>query len=224
VVSGMNAEVYIKDMETPALFVNELKFGIKSGKVGLSAGNFAPGYYSNFSFTAMSSPQLKGKVKTPQPAPVGTVMSWMVSNAFDGNSIEKKYQLTAGDKQSLSWKKLACESTGLANLARLQGVTQNANTIFAKLIITSDREQVKKLTFGFSDAARVYCNDLAISGGTDIYASRDYRFLGTIGLFDEVFLPLKKGDNELLIAVAEGFGGWGIKAQFEDMDGITIKE
>lgn len=224
VVSGKNAEVYMKDMEIPALFVNELKSEIKSGKVGLSAGNFAPAYYSNFSFTAISSPQLKGKAKAPQPAPAGTVMSWMVSNAFDGKSLEKKYQLAASDKQQLSWTKLACESAGLANLARVQGVAENANTVFAKLIITSDSEQVKKLMYGFSDAARVYCNDLAISGGTDIYASRDYRFLGTIGLFDEVFLPLKKGDNELLMAVTENFGGWGIKAQFEDLEGIKIIE
>jgi len=224
VVSGKNAEVYIKDMETPALFVNELKREIKSGKVGLSAGNFAPACYSNFSFTAMNSPQLKGKAKEPQPAPAGTVMSWMVSNAFAGKFLEKKYQLTAGDKQSLSWKKLECENTGLANLARVQGVTENASTVFAKLIIASDSEQVKKLMFGFSDEVKVYCNDRVISGGSDVFLSRDYRFLGTIGLFDDVYLPLKTGDNELLMAVTENFGGWGIKAQFEDLEGIRIRE
>jgi len=224
VVSGKNAEVYIKDMETPALFVNEQKREIKSGNVGLSAGNFAPAYFSNFSFSAMNSPTLKGKAKAPQPAPTGTVMSWMISNAFAGKSLEKKYQLTASDKQQLSWKKLACESTGLANLARVQRVTENANTVFAKLIITSDSEQMKKLTFGFSDEVKVYFNDCLISSGSDIYQSMDYRFLGTIGLFDDVYLPLKKGDNELLMAVTENFGGWGIKAQFEDMEGIKIIE
>lgn len=52
---------------------------------------------------------------------------------------------------------------------------------------------------------------------------RDYRFLGTIGLFDEVYLPLKKGENELWLAVTESFGGWGIKALIEDLAGLTIK-
>jgi hypothetical protein len=46
--------------------------------------------------------------------------------------------------------------------------------------------------------------------GDHSYRSRDYRNLGTIGWFDGVVLPLKKGDNEIRIAVAEGFGGWGI--------------
>jgi hypothetical protein len=59
--------------------------------------------------------------------------------------------------------------------------------------------------------------------GADDYRSRDYRFLGTIGYFDELYLPLKKGENELIFAVSEDFGGWGIKALFEDPVGIRWK-
>ncbi len=93
-VSGKNAEVFIKDMETPVLFVNELKREIKPGKVGLYVGNFAPAHYSNFSFTAMNNPPMKGKAKATEAAPAGTVMSWMVSSAIGGKSLERKYQLT----------------------------------------------------------------------------------------------------------------------------------
>jgi hypothetical protein len=45
-----------------------------------------------------------------------------------------------------------------------------------------------------------------------------------VGLFDDLYLPLTKGDNELWMAVTENFGGWGIKAEFENMDAIRIKE
>ena len=224
VVSGKNAEVYIKDMETPALFVSEMKREIKSGAVGLSVGNVSPAYYSNFGFTAMTAPALKGKAKAPAPAAPGTLMSWMVSSAVDGKSLERKLQLTAADKQNLTWKKLACESTGLANLARLQGVAEGKNTVFARLVIQSEREQVKKVRFAFSDEVKVYFNDQLLYGGSDKYLSRDYRFLGTVGLFDELYLPLRKGDNELWMAVTENFGGWGIKAVIEDMGGINIRE
>jgi len=223
VVSGKNAEIYIKDMAVPALFVNELKHDTRAGRVGLSAGNFAPAHFSNFSFTMMDHPLLKGKSKLLEPAPSGTVTSWLVSAPFNEKSLEKKYQLTPADKAQLTWKAIASENSGTANLARLHGVSEGRNAVFAKLIINSDTEQVKKVRFGFSDAVKVYFNDRLIYGGKDIYRSRDYRFLGTIGLFDELYLPLRKGDNELLLAITENFGGWGVKGMFEDMSGISIK-
>ena len=62
------------------------------------------------------------------------------------------------------------------------------------------------------------------SGNPDaVHRSRDYRFLGSIGYWDTVFLPLAQGDNELVVAVSESFGGWGVQARFQDPTGITFK-
>lgn len=149
-------------------------------------------------------------------------MSWQVSDVIEGRSLDKKYQLTASDTSKLQWTKLDCEATGICNLARVHGLEGERNTVFAKLTVHSESEQIKPLAFGFSDVARVYLNGRLIYAGSDIYRSRDYRFLGTVGLFDELYLPLRKGDNELWVAVTESFGGWGIKAQFEDMQGIKL--
>jgi len=132
VVSGKNAEIYIEDMEKPALFVNELKRDTRSGRVGLSAGNFAPVHFSNFSY-ATNTPTLKGKAKTPEPMPAGTIMSWQISNAFGEKSLERKHQLTPADKEKLTWTTLNCEASGTANLARLQGLREGRNTVFARL-------------------------------------------------------------------------------------------
>lgn len=223
VVSGQNAEIYIKDMEKPVLLVNELKRGTRSGRVGLSAGNFAPAHFSNFSYNALNSPALKGQAKSPEPAPAGTVMSWQISSALEGKSLEKKYQLTSTEKEKLTWSRFNCEHNGTANLGRLQGLREGRNTVFARLTIQSESDQIKKIRFGFSDSVRVYFNDQLLFGGSDVYRSRDHRFLGTIGLFDELYLPLKKGDNELWLAITENFGGWGVKALIEDMSGISLK-
>ena len=35
-------------------------------------------------------------------------------------------------------------------------------------------------------------------------------------------LPLEAGENEVLIVMTEGFGGWEHQAQFEDMSGISL--
>ena len=47
--------------------------------------------------------------------------------------------------------------------------------------------------------------------------NRDYRFLGSIGWWDSVFLPLQAGRNELVVAVSEDLGGWGVQARFADV-------
>lgn len=97
------------------------------------------------------------------------------------------------------------------------------NTRFAKLIIESDRRQSKLMSFGYSDAAKVFVNGMLLYSGNNTYMSRDYRYLGTIGLFDAVVLPLEAGENEIMIAVSEAFGGWGVMAEFADLEGIEIK-
>jgi len=223
VVAGKQAEVYIMDMETPALFMPELKFEPASGQVGLSAGNFAPAHYSNFSFTSSDAPTLKGKAKPPKPAPKGLVVAWSVSSGFSEKNLQGKFQLSESDKAGLTWKKLECEATGIANLARLVAIGEQSNTTFARLIINSEREQIKEIKFGFSDRVRVYLNDRLLYGGTDQFLSRDYRFLGTVGLWDALYLPLRQGRNELWMAVSENFGGWGVVAAIEDMNGIQIQ-
>jgi membrane dipeptidase len=223
VVSGGRGEVYIDRSVEPVLFMHELKREVGAGQVGLKAG-FAPARFANFSYQNTDRPTLRGKPQDTEPAPPGTVMSWSVSGTLDEKSLEGKHQLSGADKDNLTWVSLESESTGLANLARVQGIEgEGKNTVFAKVVIVSEREQIKKLKLGFSDRVKVYLNDRLLYGGNNLYRSRDYRFLGTIGLFDEIYLPLKQGRNELWLAVSESFGGWGIKALFEDMDGIEIE-
>jgi hypothetical protein len=218
-VAGRRAEVYIDDMARPALVIDELKRGLAGGRVGLTAGNFAPGTFSNFSFTP-GTPALAGTPRPPEPAPAGSVLAWQVSPAFDGATLGTRIDTRA----RRSWTRLAVEDRGLANLARVQGVAEKQDTAFARVVVRSDREQVKRMQLGFSDAVRVYLGGRLLYAGSDGYRSRDYRFLGSIGLFDEVALPLRKGDNEVWLAVSEQFGGWGVMARFEDLAGIQLRD
>lgn len=118
---------------------------------------------------------------------------------------------------------MATEKTGLLNLSTGPAWSKENNTTFARLFIESDHAQIKPLQLGFSDRAKVYLNSQLLYSGHDEFQSRDYRFLGTIGYYDELYLPLKKGRNELWVAISEDFGGWGIKALIEDWTGIKIQ-
>ena len=80
------------------------------------------------------------------------------------------------------------------------------------------------MDFGYSDRIKVYLNDVILYSGNNNYRSRDYRYLGTIGFFDAVALPLKEGENTLIMGVSVNFGGWGLKARFTDMEGIQLKQ
>jgi hypothetical protein len=46
--------------------------------------------------------------------------------------------------------------------------------------------------------------------------------LGSIGWCDTVYLPLLTGDNDLVVAVSEDIGGWGVQARFPDATGISF--
>jgi hypothetical protein len=222
VVSGDQAEVYIGDLETPALFIDDLKRETTSGAVGLAVPNFGAARFADFRFETADKPKLKGRVERTRTAPTGTVMKWQVSDPFAEKTLEGSLEISPSHKDDLAWTALTSEPTGLANLSRVSVLTREANTVFAKVTVISDRAQSKTLTFGYSDRLRLFLNDRLLYTGNNGYRTRDYRYLGTIGFFDAVTVPLHKGRNELWFAVSESFGGWGLQAAFDDTDGLTI--
>jgi hypothetical protein len=222
VIAGDQGEVYINNSENPVLFMHDLKREMKAGTIGVKTLG-ENGRYANFSFTKTDNPTLKGKAKGEEKIEAGTIPSWQISNTFDEKQLENKLTLTDADFKNLNWQKLVAEKSGLANIATLATLKENQNTVFARVVIESDKAQVKKFTFGFSDRVKIYVNNQLVYSGTDEFMSRDYRFLGTMGYNDAIYLPLKKGKNELWLAVSEQMGGWGLKGKFENMEGIQVK-
>lgn len=220
IISGQSGEVYIMDMENPALVIYDMKRDLQRGKIGIEAGNFAPGRFADFQFTQIDSPVLKSRIIMPGDPVYGTVLSWEISNPFPEDQIRGKTIIEDGFIRGLNWTQLESENTGIANLARLSDLTQG-NTVLVRLMINAEEDLMKGFQIGYSDIAQVYVNNLILYTGQNIYQSRDYRFLGTIGYFDEVYLPLQRGINELIIAVTENFGGWGVMGKFRNTDRIA---
>jgi len=167
---------------------------------------------------------MQGRPGQPESLPDGCISSWWVSDVFPESTLEGRYVLAPEDLAGRSWSPLETERSGLANLARVQGIDLRRDTVFARKVLLSDREQIKRLDFGFSDRVRVYLNRRLLYRGDDTYQSRDYRFLGSIGYFDALYLSLVPGENELLMAVSEELGGWGIQAKFENLAGLTFQD
>ncbi len=218
---GLQAEIYVDDMQTPLIKVAELLNGWKSGKFGFVSEGL-PLRVANVQYTIKQGAN-PAALPVPANGTGGIVTQWQVSNVANRKMFEKLPQLTPETKKRFTWSTQTSEPSGTINLSRFVRLSDTTNAVVAKLTIESSKEQVKELSFGFSDFVTVYLNDKALYSGGDNFMSRDYRFLGTIGYFDKVFLPLKKGPNELWFVVSETFGGWGVKAKFENMDGIVLK-
>lgn len=217
VVSGRRAEIYIRNMEKPAMHLHDLKREVKAGKVGVIAGGaqFAPARFANFRVTPMTNITLESPPRAIEKMAPNTVAAWQISSAFEAKKLETVLRLSPKEKQNLTWDKLEVEPSGLANIARLRTPGDSTNAVFARLDIESEKDHIRKFDLAFSDIVKVYLNDTILFSAEDVFQSRDYRFLGSIGYFDHVYLPLKKGHNELWIAVIENFGGWGIKGRIE---------
>jgi len=222
VVSGGQAEAWV-DSDAPVLFMPELKHAPRPGALALLVGSFAPAHFSGFRYQVLERPALQGRAPEPGPAPEGAVTRWSVSSAFDGARLEGRFSLEASDTAGLDWRPLEAEASGITNLARVQGVAKGADTTFVRLRVSSDREQTQLLRFGYSDRVRVYLGGRLLYSGDNGYQSRDFRYLGTIGLFDSVPLRLAAGENELLFAVSESFGGWGILAALPPGAGLQTR-
>ena len=138
------------------------------------------------------------------------MLSWEVSESFEAATLDGVTELRPELTDSLDWSEVAAEPTGITNLAQASGLDDGKNTVFARVFVTAETSQMKQLQLGYSDKAAVFVNGKRVYSGDNTYMSRDYRYLGTIGLFDNVMLPLEAGENEICVAVSEAFGGWGI--------------
>lgn len=70
----------------------------------------------------------------------------------------------------------------------------------------------------------MYLNGALLFSGSDRYTTRDYRFLGTVGPWYSVTLPLEAGENTLAIAVTEAVTdqtGWAVMGRFDQTDGLS---
>jgi hypothetical protein len=89
--------------------------------------------------------------------------------------------------------------------------------VYARTTIESDRDRVRKLYVGYSDDVSVFLNGRILFRGRSAQNFRDPGFLGIVSPEnDAVYLPLKKGANELVLAVSELGGGWGFVCRLGD--------
>jgi len=223
VVTGAQAKLYVKDMDKPALVMDDLKSGVQQGQIALYDLT-GETYYSNFEVKTTSDVPWERHL----PAmPANTITKWSISPIFDAPTRNLERPLTPQEEASMQWQPVEAEPPGFVVLQRyrlaphprvtFQGdfskrlePQPGMKVLYAKTTIESDRDQVKKLELGYSDEVTVFLNGQILYRGRSAQGFRDPAFLGIVNPEnDAVYLPLKKGSNELMLAVSELGGGWG---------------
>jgi hypothetical protein len=215
-VSGRQARVFVGGNPAPCLEVHDLKHGLSEGGVALFGEGSA--YFSNVRIRSDVSPDL------PPPPPAhavpGAIMDWELSRGFPALLLDSGLYPGPEMLAKADWRKVSAEPSGLVDIART--VRHNGTepeTVLARTVVRSKGGRSSfTLDFGYSDTVDIFLNGNLLYSGDSSYRRRDPSFLGIVGYWDSVSLPLRKGDNELLLAVNEGFGGWG----FQCRDGSAV--
>jgi hypothetical protein len=231
VVTGAQAKLYVKDMEKPALDMTDLKSGVQQGEVALFVLT-GETYYSNFQVrTTADAPWQR---HLPAMAP-NTLTNWSISPAYDALARNLERPLTREESEAIQWQDVQAEPPGMVVLQRYRQAPHphvtfqsdfstrlqpqpGTKMLYARTKITSDRDEIRKLELGYSDEVTVFLNGQILYRGRSAQAFRDPRFLGIVSPEnDAVYLPLKKGDNELVLAISELGGVWGFICRLVDV-------
>ena len=231
-VIGAQAKLYVKDMDKPALVMNDLKSGVQKGQLALHVLIGAT-YFSNFE--VRTTPDATWERHLPAMPP-GTLTRWSLSPSYDALARNLELPLTSSNSDGMRWQDVEAEPPGFVVIYRYREAPHlrvtfandfskrlepqpGTKVVYARTNIDSDREQVKKLYLGYSDEVSVFLNGKILFRGRSAQNFRDPGFLGIVNPEnDTVYLPLKKGSNELMLAVSELGGGWGFICRLAELD------
>lgn len=230
-ISGAQAKFFVKEMDKPVLVMNDLKSGVQKGQVALAVLTGAT-YFSNFEVRKTADAPWE---RRPPPMPPGTLTNWSISPVYDALARNLEHPLTASESAAIHWQEVEAEPPGFVVLYRYLEAPHprvsfandfskrldpqpGMKAVYARTIIDSDRDQVKKLELGYSDDVSVFLNGRILYRGRSAQNFRDPGFLGIVNPEnDAIYLPLKKGKNELMLALSELGGGWGFIGRLVDV-------
>jgi hypothetical protein len=143
--------------------------------------------------------------------PAGTLTGWQIAGPYEAADSSTVPGIPPRD----AWSPIALEEGGLLNISkRLRKPRGGRHVAFLRNTVSAPREEVAALDLGYSDDAIVWLNGALVFRGFNGFNARYPGFLGLLHTTAErVYLPLRAGENVLVIAVSERAFGWGMEAR-----------
>ena len=224
VVSGKQLRVYINNPAEPNLEIPCMEGNTTEGKIGIGTGFPGQSVFANLIVRPNQTEGLSEQAGADLTKhDTRYIRDWQVTKP-DSLPFGREPNAFMLPKPATNWEEIHAERRGMINLSRKFGNSQYRKMVWLRAKIKSEFNQIQNLKLGFSDEVWVFVNQKPIYVDKNIYY-QDMRKSpnGRISLDNCSFpLPLVKGDNELLLAVANDFYGWGIMARLENLEGIEI--
>ena len=237
---GERLEVYVNDREQPSL-VTRLRRPPAPGQVGVFS--LYETYFANFRYVAERNGESGVPVPASEPQPwretlPGPVVRaplmitrWQLSPVQLEAEARPETYPGAAALRAMSWLPATTDHDGLLPIvkyrAKIRGGRWQENSrdvVWARTTLRAERARVARLDLDYSDKVVLYLNGRPLFAGNNTFLAQRGNSLGNLGLGSNgVYLPLRAGDNELLMAVIEESDGWGLIARLDDSDGVSVR-
>jgi hypothetical protein len=226
VISGQRMNIFINGAKSPTLKVGRLEGDAQEGGLLLQG----PGFFANLSVTPDA---VEGLAAEPEKDATAVdrhfVRNWQLS-PYSALPADKEPSSADLPAPSAAWLPLVAERGGLVNISRQYGLPfarPDRAVAWLKTTIISDKIQSKKVNFGWSREVWVFVNGSLVYADKNLYQPPTARKTpdGRCSLENGSFqLPLRAGANEVAVAVANNFYGWGLILRFDDLDGVQVAQ
>jgi hypothetical protein len=215
-VSGKQLRVFVNNPTEPNLEIPCMEGITDEGQIGIETGFPGQAIFANIvvkpNETEGLSPQAGADITKHDTR---YIRNWQVSKP---DSLPNGKEInTSMFPKNITWDSIAAERRGLVNLSKKFGNNSKRNYVWLRAKIKSETDQSQLLKLGFSDEVWVFVNQKPVYLDKNDYMRGMLKSPnGRISLDNSAFqIHLQKGENELLIGVANDFYGWGIMARLE---------
>ena len=230
-LAGSVARLYVDTASVPTLVVPRIVASGGSG-IGIWTGAFGRGaYFANVHYTA-STGSPPERAAPPSP-PAGSLLHWELSNTVETTEF---IPMTLPAPGRLTWQPVTAEPEGFILINRyreapvggvprdstgavlvdsvMTGRIAGCRVVYARTTIEAARAGARRLQYAYSNGVVIYLN-----GQPLVMAMNPGGLRSNLGVMahvgDAVYLPLKRGTNQLTFAVIQCTGGWAYSARLD---------
>lgn len=219
VISGKQMKVYVNDITNTVLEIPKLEGTMTEGSIAFEG----EGYISNLQIKPNETEGLASYEGTDMTKHDGQYLrKWAISAPILFPKGSETFAENLPDADAFL-ESIDAETAGLLNLTRRFGATPQRKIVWLKTTIKASEPTFTNLQIGFNDEIWVYLNNEMILVDKNLFQQVGMRKNpgGRLSINNTIAkLNLKKGENELLIAVANDFYGWGLMARLENAEKI----